>query len=254
MQQPEAMSPALDPKSHPAYAAECGDPSRTKNLGFGTRPALLLVDVCEAYYAPSSPLVLSDSTLGRATAALSQLVQAVRNADSGLQPQNPDATQSQNQNARSTSIIIHTQTLYTHPHLHDAGILALKTAPSITALFHSHNPAHLAHAPAAHPELAPQGDDLVLHKKYPSPFFGTNLATQLAALGVDTLVIAGFTTSSGVRAAALDAMQAGFRPMVVAEACADRGEETHWANLMDMGAKYGDIISVESAVETLQTS
>jgi nicotinamidase-related amidase len=85
-----------------------------------------------------------------------------------------------------------------------------------------------------------------------SPFFGTNLSTQLIALGVDTLLIGGFTTSGNVRAATLDAMQAGFRAMIVGEACGDRGEETHWANLMDLGAKYGDAVSVEDAIEALR--
>ena len=65
---------------------------------------------------------------------------------------------------------------------------------------------------------------------------------------MDTVVIAGFLTSGSVRVAALDAMQAGFRPMVVGGGCTDLGRETHWANSMDVAAKYGDVVEVGEAV------
>jgi len=62
--------------------------------------------------------------------------------------------------------------------------------------------------------LEPEVDEVVIHKKCPSAFFGTNLLTQLHVLGVDTLVISGVCTSEAVRATALDTMQSGLRAMV----------------------------------------
>ncbi|KAH8890560.1 Isochorismatase hydrolase [Thozetella sp. PMI_491] len=227
------MSQPLDPTAYPAYAAECGDPSRTKRLGFGNRAALLLVDVCEAYFSHSSPLALDLDSQQRVAKAIASLIQAARGDAAGTVP------------------IIYAQTIYTHPDCRDAGLQKVKNKSAY--LFQAQHPDHLTAPPLEHPALHPEPLDLRLTKKYPSPFFGTNLATQLTAMGVDTLVIVGFTTSGGIRASALDAMQSGFRPMVVVEAVADRGHESHWANLMDVGAKYGDVVSLEAGVEALST-
>ncbi len=240
------MPAALDPASYPAYAAECGDPSRTKVLGFGSRPALLLVDVCEAYYDPASPIAVDAAQLKGVTAAIQALVEAARKP------------QEENEGTEQKSPIIFAQTLYTHPDLRDAGLLGHKT-PSHAALFllADLNPASKVAFPRVlSPSSAPLPSDLYHRKTCPSAFFGTNLASQLAALGVDTLLIAGFATSGSVRATALDAMQAGFRPMVVAAACGDGiggGMEAHWASLFDVGAKYGDVVSLEAAVDVLRS-
>jgi maleamate amidohydrolase len=233
------MTAALDPSRYPAYAAECGDPSRTKKLGFGVRPAVLLLDICEAYFLPDSPLAIPDKTLHSVSDAIRRILEAARSSRIS-QPSGDD----------DEIPVIFAQTYYTHTKLQDAGLQTLKS--SHVALFSARNPQNLVSAPRDWPSLCPEPNDIQLRKKYPSPFFGTNFATQLAALGVDTLIIAGFTTSGSVRSAVLDAMQSGFRPMIVAEGCADRGHETHWANLMDLGAKYGDVISVEQATAALQ--
>lgn len=228
---------ALDPASYPAYAAECGDPSRTKVLGFGSRPALLLIDVCEAYYDQESPVAVPEKDLEGVTAAITALITAARS---------PAGTE--------RLPIIFAQTIFVHPELRDAGLLGRK-APSHAALFHKDAPGSKLSFPAALKDVAPTATDLYHRKKCPSPFFGTNLASQLAALGVDTVVIGGFSTSGSVRATVLDAMQAGFRPMVVGAACGDGGgAEVHWANLMDVGAKYSDVVSLEAAVKALSGS
>ncbi|CAK7217396.1 hypothetical protein SBRCBS47491_003150 [Sporothrix bragantina] len=229
---------ALDPASYPAYAAECGDPSRTKVLGFGKRPALLLVDVCEAYFDPASPIAVDAESLERVTTAISALITAAR--------------QSTTDNTKLP--IIFAQTMFIHPELRDAGLLGRKT-PSHAALFRKEGSTSKIAFPAALKAVKPVPSDLYHRKQYPSPFFGTNLASQLAALGIDTVVLGGFATSGSVRATALDAMQAGYRPMVVAEACGDGGgKEAHWANLFDVGAKYSDVVSLEAAVKALRES
>ncbi|MFC7759307.1 isochorismatase family protein [Catellatospora bangladeshensis] len=101
------------------------------------------------------------------------------------------------------------------------------------------------------PELAPAPGEHVVHKHYASAFAGTSLPAWLTANGVDTLVIGGFSTSGCVRASAVDALQHGFRPMVVREACADRDPGPHDANLFDLDAKYADVVPLAEALTRL---
>ena len=75
----------------------------------------------------------------------------------------------------------------------------------------------------------------------------------LQAAGADTAVICGLSTSGCVRASALDALQHGFRPMVVAEACGDRASGPHDAALFDLEAKYADVVGEPDAVAHLST-
>jgi maleamate amidohydrolase len=93
------------------------------------------------------------------------------------------------------------------------------------------------------PGLQPRSDELVVSKQYPSAFFGTPLAATLRAMGIDTVVLGGFSTSGCVRASALDALQNGFAPFVVREACGERDSRPHEANLFDIQAKIGEVVS-----------
>jgi len=86
-------------------------------------------------------------------------------------------------------------------------------------------------------------------KKYASCFFGTDLVPRLNSRRVDTLIIVGCTTSGCVRASAVDAVQNGFRPMVVREAVGDRSAAAHEQSLFDLQANYADVVSLD---ETLQ--
>ena len=81
-----------------------------------------------------------------------------------------------------------------------------------------------------------------MSKQYASAFFGTSLASTLTAMGTDTVIVTGFSTSGCVRATALDALQHGFAPFVVREACSDRHAEPHAANLFDLQAKYAEVV------------
>jgi maleamate amidohydrolase len=103
------------------------------------------------------------------------------------------------------------------------------------------------------PELTPHDGDIVLTKQYPSAFFGTDLAAQLHALGVDTLLITGLSTSGCVRATALDALCHGFVPIVVEDACGDRDRRVHDANIFDLKSKYAEIVTSEAATAYLRS-
>lgn len=100
--------------------------------------------------------------------------------------------------------------------------------------------------------LAPREDELVISKQYPSAFFGTSLAATLTSMGVDTVIIAGLTTSGCIRATCIDTVSNGFRPMIVREAVGDRDERPHEANLFDMNAKYGDVVDEAEVLTYLE--
>ncbi len=102
--------------------------------------------------------------------------------------------------------------------------------------------------------VEPVGDERVILKKYASAFFGTDLGTELTTNGVDTVVLAGVTTSGCIRATAVDSLQYGYRTIVPADAVGDRAEEPHRANLFDIDAKYGDVVATADVLEHLEDS
>jgi maleamate amidohydrolase len=97
------------------------------------------------------------------------------------------------------------------------------------------------------PPLAPAPSEVVVVKQYASALFATSLASTLRAAGVDTMVVCGVSTSGCVRATATDALQHGWRVLVVADACADRSPDIHDANLADLDAKYADVVTADVA-------
>ena len=96
--------------------------------------------------------------------------------------------------------------------------------------------------------IAPLPTEAVIAKKGASAFFGTDLAEQLRAAGADTVVMCGATTSGCIRASAVDSVQNDFATLVVRDAVGDRAQSPHDANLFDIGAKYGDVISIDDAL------
>jgi nicotinamidase-related amidase len=101
------------------------------------------------------------------------------------------------------------------------------------------------------PRLERRPGEPILEKKYASAFFGTDLVSRLNAASIDTVVIVGATTSGCVRASAVDALQYGYRPMVVREAVGDRARAAHDQSLFDLDQKYADVVGVEEACEHL---
>lgn len=100
--------------------------------------------------------------------------------------------------------------------------------------------------------IEPVGDERVVLKKYASAFFGTDLQTELTTQRVDTLVLAGVTTSGCIRATAVDSLQHGYRTIVPADAVGDRAAGPHEANLFDIDAKYGDVVTTDSVCDHLE--
>jgi maleamate amidohydrolase len=94
------------------------------------------------------------------------------------------------------------------------------------------------------PGLTPQPGELILRKHNASAFFGTELAGWLASRRVDTLFIAGCTTSGCVRATVIDSCSYNFRTIVAADCVGDRALGPHEANLFDMRQKYADVMTL----------
>ena len=182
-------------------------------LGWGSRPALLVIDMMRAYFTPGSPFDLGSRAAVDGCAAL---LAAARTA--GL-------------------LVVHTRVRYAAG-LADGGLFVRKV-PGLALL--AEGAGDLGEFV---PELAPGPGEPVVVKQYASGFFGTSLASSLRSTGVDTVVVVGLTTSGCVRATTLDAMQHGFRPIVAADACGDRTPAVHDANLFDLDAKYADVTTV----------
>ena len=186
----------------------------------GTRPALLIVDVVAAYLTEGSPLFMASAAAALASNA--RLAKAARAA--GVP-------------------VVFTNVSY-KPDGSDGGVFYRK-APVLKAFVEG------SPLGAFPPGLTPEPGDKVFTKQYPSAFFGTGLAEALHADGVDTVIVTGYSTSGCVRASALDAMQYGFVPLVVREACADRHDGPHEANLFDLQAKYAEVISEAEALAVI---
>lgn len=191
-----------------------------KRIGFGARPALLMIDFCQGYFDPACDLY---SGVEDALASALRVRAAAR--------------------AAGVPVIL-TNVVY-HPTAIDGGRFYEKAAP--LRHFLAGNP--MGAWPAG---LAPEPDELVISKQYPSAFFGTSLASTLTALGVDSVLLTGLTTSGCVRASCVDAMSHGFRTAVIADACGDRHAAPHDANLFDMNAKYADVVREDEAIAFLQ--
>ncbi len=189
-------------------------------LGFGEKPALLVVDMCMAYLDPAAPLYAGVEAEAE---QIERLLTAFRAA---------------------SRPVFHTRVEYVSGGA-DGGLFYKKVAA--LRCFDRGNP--LADPPS---ELRPEEGEVVITKQYASAFFGTTLASTLSSLGCDTVVITGVSTSGCVRATALDTIQNGFIPLVVKDACGDRDETVHAANLFDLQAKYADLITTNLVIERVQ--
>ncbi|MFC6151893.1 MULTISPECIES: isochorismatase family protein [Mumia] len=187
----------------------------------GRRPALVMVDLMRAYFDAASPLCLpSDDVLGPAR----RVLDAARAADVP---------------------VVHTRVAYDAVGT-DGGVF-LRKLPALQAL--------VGGGPLSETveEVAPITGEPVVVKQYASAFFGTTLSSTLASLGVDTVIVAGVSTSGCVRATAVDALQHGLIPLVVRDAVADRAAGPHEANLYDLQAKYAQVVTADEVVDYLGT-
>ena len=100
-------------------------------------------------------------------------------------------------------------------------------------------------------EVAPLPGEAVLRKSSPSAFWGTPLVGHLQYLDVDTVITCGESTSGCVRASVVDGCTYRYRMIVVEECVFDRHEASHAINLFDMHQKYADVLPLAEVLEHL---
>jgi maleamate amidohydrolase len=191
-----------------------------RRVGFGDTPAVVVVDLIRAFTDPRFQTAVDDPSM---MAATRELLDA----------------------ARETGVATVLVGSAYEPDKRDAGVWERKL---------SHDGMEEGTEGVEFDERLGRSErDTTVWKKYPSCFFGTDLASRLTALRVDTVLLAGASTSGCIRASAVDACSSGFRTIVVREAVADRSPLPHIANLFDIESKYGDVVALDDALGYLRS-
>jgi maleamate amidohydrolase len=189
--------------------------------GFGRRPALVVIDVNLGFTDPDSPLVCE----------LDDVVEAIRRL--------------LGETRRAGLPVVYTTVSYDEGDRRTAAAFIDKV-PALLTLETGSRWVEID------PRIAPQAGEPVLNKLFASAFFGTALSSLLTAAGCDSVIVTGASTSGCVRATVVDAIQHGYRPVVPREAVGDRKLAAHEANLYDIDAKYGDVVSTDEVVAHLE--
>ena len=189
--------------------------------GAGRHPALVIIDFNYAFTDPSSPLHCDTDAAVQATA---RLLEAARAA------QRPVAFTTIEYDAAGQQV----------------AKAFIAKAPALTMMTPGSRWAQIDE------RIAPREGEPVLLKLFASAFFGTALQPMLTAAGCDTLIVTGASTSGCVRATVVDGVQHGLLVLVPREAVADRAPSAHDASLLDIDAKYGDVVSLDEAIAVLR--
>ena len=203
-----------------AAGAEYERKGFSSRSGYGSRPALLVVDFINGFTDPGTGL---GGDYGAELAVTARLLEEFR----------------------ARALPVYFTTVAYEPHLRDGGQFIAKV-PALSILVKGSDWVNVDD------RIRPRPSERVVLKKYASAFFDTRLELELQGLGVDTVVIVGCTTSGCIRASAIDSMQNGFRTVVVRDAVGDRAQTPHEVNLFDIDAKYGDVVSSRDVLEYLR--
>jgi maleamate amidohydrolase len=191
-------------------------------IGFGDTPALIVIDFMKGYTTEGSPLFAPG------------VPPAVRESVELLEA------------ARTAKIqVLHTIVRY-NPITFDDGGVWIRKAPVLKCLVEGNPYAQTCD------EVLPRPEETVITKNYASVFFGTSLVATLNARRVDTVILIGCSTSGCIRASAVDAVQYGFRTIVVRDCVGDRHSDVHEANLFDINGKYGDVVMKTEVIDYLK--
>lgn len=201
--------------------------------GFGTRPAIMVIDV-HYNFVGDKPEPILESIKKYRTSCGEWGWDVVHRLERLLPV------------ARSKRVPIFYTVSERRPDLLDSGVQVAKshrgTEKTVVAG---------THATEIVAEVTPRPEDFLISKRKPSAFFGTPLMSQMNFLDVDTVILTGCTTSGCIRATCLDSFSYNFKTIVVEDCVFDRGEVTHAINLFDMNSKYADVISAEEVMEYL---
>lgn len=194
-----------------------------RRIGFGKRPALVNIDLANAWTRPGNPFTCDRMDV--IIPGVQRLLSAAR--------------------ARGIPVVF-TTTAYavTEGANTDMGLWHLKIPVEVLQLG--------TDAVAIDERIAPEPGEQVIVKKRASAFHGTYLAGFLRAHGVDTVIVTGVTMAGCVRHTVEDAIAEGFRPIVVRECVGDRVAGAVEWNLFDIDAKFGDVEPLDRVFEYLE--
>jgi nicotinamidase-related amidase len=197
-----------------------------RRIGFGRKPALVNVDLANAWTRPGNPFTCEDMD-DRVIPAVQRLLAAFR---------------------RHGFPVVHVTTCYQ--------VTDRNNPNTDMGLWHEKIPMEVCAESdrtvwAIDSRIAPVAGEQLMIKKRASAFHGTYLAGFLRAAGVDTIVVTGVTASACVRQTVCDGLAEGFRPIVAKEAVGDRIPGAVLWNLFDMDAKFADVEPVDRCIEYL---
>ncbi|MHB8614153.1 MAG: isochorismatase family protein, partial [Candidatus Dormibacteraceae bacterium] len=190
-------------------------------VGFGTRPALLIIDMSVGFNDPTYR-VGADQTV--AVTRIATLLHS----------------------ARECNVPVYFFTTAYERDGRDAGMFG-KKIPALLDLQAGDRAVEID------PRLAPIDGEIIITKKFSSAFFETNLLSLLVRDGIDTTILTGCSTSGCVRAAAVDGVSYGYHVIVPEECVSDRADGPHYASLFDINAKYGDVLPLAEVLEYFDT-
>ncbi len=199
-----------------------------RRVGFGTKPALVSVDLANAWTRPGNPFTcerMDDQVIP----AMQALLAAFR---------------------RNRFPVVHVTTCYQ--------VTDRANPDTDMGLWHHKVPIEAVAEKdtelwAIDSRIAPIAGEQLLVKKRASAFHGTYLAGFLRAAGVDTILVTGVTASACVRATICDGIAEGFRTIAVREAIGDRIPGAVLWNLFDIDAKFGDVEALDACVRYLDS-
>lgn len=190
-----------------------------RRIGFGERPAVLVVDLQRAFLEDGLGTDHTNQTLATAARVLTA--------------------------ARETGTPVFYVRVAFGPD-EEAGRIWRVKAPPVAACRYGTDRIEI------HPMVAPAQGDRVIDKQWVSAFFDTPLHDELSGLGVDTLVVMGTSTGGCVSGTVVDAAQLDYRVVVVEDAVEDRSAESHRSRLADFDAKYADVLPAEEVITELR--
>ena len=199
-----------------------------RRIGFGKKPALISVDLANAWTRPGNPFTCENMDDG-IIPAMQKLLAAFR---------------------ANNHVVVHVTTAYQITDRNDP--------MTDMGLWHCKIPVEAVNLKdenlwAIDSRIAPIEGEYVMLKKRASSFSGTPLAGYLRSCGVDTILVTGVTATACVRTTICDGLAEGFRTIAVREAIGDRVPGAVAWNLYDIDAKFADVESVDRCVDYLNS-
>jgi N-carbamoylsarcosine amidase len=199
-----------------------------RRIGFGKKPALISVDLANAWTRPGNPFTCENMDDG-VIPAMQKLLAAFR---------------------ANNHVVVHVTTAYQITDRNDP--------MTDMGLWHCKIPVEAVNLKdenlwAIDSRIAPIEGEYVMLKKRASSFSGTPLAGYLRSCGVDTILVTGVTATACVRTTICDGLAEGFRTIAVREAIGDRVPGAVAWNLYDIDAKFADVESVDRCVDYLNS-